>query len=133
MDNPTPLTPSAPEAEAEQLSPGARRTALVSLSLLVIAVWAGLGVRFGFSRSAIAVLVFLGMVWFGSRQIRSMVSVPPEPELADVSDYGLKYVCTMCGLELKVEVAARDKPPTHCMEPMKLERTGGKPPLRPVD
>jgi hypothetical protein len=54
-----------------------------------------------------------------------MVSIPPEPELADVSDYGLRYVCTMCGLELKVEKAAHDKPPSHCMEPMTLVDRGG--------
>ena len=40
--------------------------------------------------------------------------------MADVAKYELRYVCTMCGLELKVEKAARDKAPTHCMEPMVL-------------
>jgi hypothetical protein len=100
---------------------------------LVVAVTIGLGFAFGFLRATIAVLIFLGIFVFGARQIRSMVSIPPEPELADVSDYGLKYVCRMCGLELKVEVAAKDKAPTHCMEPMELVRTGGKPPLRSID
>ncbi|MGH2754059.1 MAG: hypothetical protein ACRDLB_06455 [Actinomycetota bacterium] len=92
-----------------------------------------LGLPFGFLRATIAVALFLAITIFGSRQIRSMVSIPPEPDVTDVSDYGLKYVCEMCGLELKVEVAAKDRAPTHCMEPMKLVRTGGKPPLRPVD
>jgi hypothetical protein len=69
---------------------------------------------------------------FGARYIHSVVSAPPEPEIADVSEYGLKYVCTMCGLELKIEVAAKDKAPSHCMEPMVLVRSGGKPPLRPI-
>jgi hypothetical protein len=31
-----------------------------------------------------------------------------------------------------VEKAARDKAPSHCMEPMVLLREGGRPPLRPV-
>ena len=102
------------------------------IGLFLVAVVA-LGPMFGFVRSAIAVLMFAAIAIFGGRQLRSMGDAPPDPELADVSEYGLKYVCTMCGLELKVEVAARDKPPSHCMEPMTLVRTGGKPPLRPVN
>jgi hypothetical protein len=39
----------------------------------------------------------------------------------------------MCGLELKVEIAAKDRAPSHCMEPMVLVRTGGKPPLTTVE
>src|SRR6266511_3055574 len=104
------------------------RAIAVLLSLALVAV-GGLGYFFGFLRAAIAVAAFAVLFSFGLRQIRSLANAPPEPELADVSDYGLKYVCSMCGLELKVEVAARDKAPTHCMEPMKLVRTGGRPPL----
>ena len=92
-----------------------------------------LGLQFGFLRAGIAVAIFFAIAIFGARQVQSMVSIPPEPEVTDVSEYGLKYVCEMCGLELKVEVAAKDRAPTHCMEPMKLVRTGGKPPLRPID
>lgn len=109
-----------------------RRGLGLPLIVAVLVVGIGLGIRFGYLRAGIAVLMFLAIAVFGSRQIRSMLSIPPEPEIADVSDYGLKYVCTMCGLELKIEKAAKDKAPTHCMEPMVLVRTGGKPPLRPV-
>ncbi len=91
-----------------------------------------LGPAFGFVRAAVAVAMFCGIVLLGTRYMQTIVAAPPEPDLADVSDYGLKYVCTMCGLELKLETAARDKPPSHCMEPMALVREGGKPPLRPV-
>jgi hypothetical protein len=87
---------------------------------------------FGVVRTLIAVAMGLLILVMGVKYMHSAVSSPPEPELADVSDYGLKYVCTMCGLELKVEIAAKDKAPSHCMEPMVLVRTGGKPPLRPV-
>lgn len=87
----------------------------------------GLGTMFGFVRAAIAVAMFAVLTTFGFRQARSMMQAPPEPELADVSDYGLRYVCSMCGLELKVEVAAKDRAPTHCMEPMVLVRSGGGP------
>ena len=100
---------------------------------LALLAFVALGPLFGWVRSGIAVAMFFGILIFGARQVRSMVKAPPEPEVADVSEYGLRYECTMCGLELKVEVAARDRAPTHCMEPMELVRTGGKPPLRPVD
>lgn len=75
------------------------------------------------------IILAILVVW-----LRSVVSAPPpDPEASDVSDYGLKYVCTMCGLELRVEKAAKEKAPTHCMEPMVLIRDpSGSPPLRGV-
>lgn len=91
-----------------------------------------LGIPFGFLRAAVAVAMFVVILVIGARYVGTVVTVPPEPEVSDVRDYGLRYVCTMCGLELKVEKAARDKAPTHCMEPMVLTREGGRPPLRPV-
>ena len=54
-------------------------------------------------------------------------------ETEDVSEEGLRYVCRMCGLELKVETATTDRAPTHCREKMELINVGGSPPpLRPV-
>ena len=87
---------------------------------------------FGVIRTVLALGMGLLILAFGVRYVQSIGSAPPEPELADVSEYELRYVCTMCGLELKVEVAAKDRAPSHCMEPMVLVRAGGKPPLRPV-
>lgn len=92
-----------------------------------------LGPIFGWLRAFVAVLMFGAIALYGSRQVRSIMLAPPEPELADVREYGLRYVCNMCGLELKVEVAAKDRPPSHCMEPMELVQIGGPPPLRSVD
>lgn len=103
---------------------------MIGLALLAVVA---LGPTFGFLRAAIAVAMFLVMAIFGTRQVRSMLKAPPEPELADVSEYGLKYVCAMCGLELRVEVAAKDRAPTHCMEPMELVRTEGSPPARTLE
>jgi hypothetical protein len=91
-----------------------------------------LGEVYGYLRAVVAVLLFLAIAYWGLRSTYSAVSYEPDPETADVSEYGLKYVCTMCGLELKVEVAAKDNAPKHCGEPMKLVRAGGKPPLRSV-
>jgi hypothetical protein len=105
---------------------------VIPLAVVIVAI-AALGPIFGFLRTIVAVAMFFGIFTFGTRQVRSMFKAPPEPELADVSEYGLKYVCTMCGLELKVEVAAKDRAPTHCMEPMVLIRTGGIPPLTTVE
>lgn len=91
-----------------------------------------LGWAYGFWRAVLGVAMFAGILLFGWSYWRNVGLAPPEPELADVSEFGLKYVCTMCGLELKVEVAAKDRPPRHCTEEMELVRTGGRPPLRPI-
>jgi hypothetical protein len=102
--------------------------------LLAVAVVVGVVLLspFGALRTLVALAMGAAILLFGVKYVHSVVTAPPDPEIADVSGYGLKYVCTMCGLELKVEVAAKDRAPSHCMEPMVLVRTGGKPPLRPV-
>ena len=91
-----------------------------------------LGSFFGYIRAAVAVAMFFAIAVFGTRYLRFMVIAPPEPEITDVSRFGLKYVCQVCGLELRVEKAAKDRPPSHCAEPMVLTREDGKPPLHPV-
>lgn len=111
-------------------SRGGRLKALIAVVVIVALV--ALGELYGYIRGVVGVAMFVGILVFGTRYIQQMGMAPPDAEISDVSDYGLKYVCTMCGLELKVEKAARDKAPTHCMEPMVLVREGGKPPLRPV-
>jgi hypothetical protein len=90
------------------------------------------GTLYGYWRAAVGIVLFVAIVYWGLRASYSAVSYEPEPEATDVSEFGLKYVCTMCGLELKVEVAAQDKAPKHCGEPMQLVRSGGKPPLHSV-
>jgi hypothetical protein len=102
------------------------------LALVALVAVVAFGIPFGFVRAAVAVAMFTVIFVVGTRYVGNAVTMLPEPEVTDVADYGLKYVCTMCGLELKVEKAARDKAPTHCTEPMVLVREGGRPPLRPV-
>jgi hypothetical protein len=104
----------------------------VAIAAAVAVIFAVLGHFYGYFRAAIGIAMFVAIAYVGIRWVYSAVSSQPEPEPTDVSDYGLKYVCRMCGLELKVEVAAKDTAPRHCMEPMELVRTGGKPPLHPV-
>jgi hypothetical protein len=94
-----------------------------AIGLLVL-----LGEYFGYLRAAIGALMFYGIFIVGVRYMQFLVAAPPDPEVTNVSDYGLRYVCTMCGLELRVEVAAKDRAPTHCMEPMVLVRDGGRTP-----
>ena len=90
----------------------------LALGLLVL-----LGELFGYVRALVGVVLFYLVFVVSVRYMNFLVSAPPDPEVTDVSEYGLKYVCTMCGLELKLEVAAKDRAPSHCMEPMVLVRT----------
>ena len=106
------------------------RALLVLPPLVAVAI---LTPSYGLLRSAIGVALFVAVLAFGFKYWRDVGLIPPEPEAEDVSDYGLKYVCTVCGLELKIERASQDKAPTHCGEKMELVRSGGKPPLKPVD
>ena len=101
--------------------------------LLVSAVLvAVLGSQFGYLRAAIALAMAWGILYVGLSYFGSAGEVPPDPEVEDVSDGSLRYVCTMCGLELKIEVAASDRAPSHCREKMVLVQGGGRPPLKPV-
>jgi hypothetical protein len=102
------------------------------LVLLAAAAVGVLGYFYGYLRAVVGVAMFCAVALCGVRFVRQMVVAPPEPEPEDVSGYGLKYVCEVCGLELKVEKASKDPAPRHCGEAMRLVRQGGKPPLRPV-
>jgi hypothetical protein len=87
---------------------------------------------FGFFRSIVAVLMFAGIWGLGMSYFRNVAPVDPD-RVEDVRSQDLKYVCTLCGLEMKVEWDAVDKPPPrHCREPMKLMTEDGSPPLRSV-
>ena len=109
---------------------GALRAA-AALALLVAGVM--LGIAFGYVRALLAV-IFAGFVlWLGTSYFKAAGEVPPEPEAEDVSSSALKYVCPVCGLELRVEVATTDRAPRHCREAMVLVREGSEPPpLRPL-
>ena len=91
-----------------------------------------LGRPFGYVRAAVGLSMAAAILYVGLSYFRSAGEVPPDPEVEDVSDGSLRYVCTMCGLELKVEVAASDRAPSHCREKMVLVEGRGRPPLKPV-
>jgi hypothetical protein len=111
-----------------QSSSGLKILALAGVLVLFLLA----GHFYGYPRALVAAVMFGLILAWGLRKLVKISNSPPEPELTDVKEYGLRYVCTVCGLELKVEVAARDKAPTHCGEAMVLTRDDGRPPLRPV-
>ncbi|HEV2754290.1 MAG TPA: hypothetical protein VG318_00745 [Actinomycetota bacterium] len=100
--------------------------------LVLLVVIALLGRSFGYLRAAVAVAMFFAILYVGFSYFRSAGEVPPDDDVEDVGDESLRYVCTMCGLELKVEVAASDRAPSHCREKMVLVQGRRPPPLRPV-
>ena len=74
--------------------------------------------------SAIFVVAF---TWIGIGYFKQITTPPPpEPEPVRV-DPGLHlaYVCEMCGLELAVVKAAKERAPKHCGEAMILIRSNG--------
>lgn len=113
-----------------QASP--HRLSRAVLLLAALALFLVAGHWYGYLRASVALVMFGLILAWGIRKLVKISNSPPEPELTDVKDFGLRYVCSVCGLELKVEVAARDKAPTHCGEAMVLTREGGRPPLRTV-
>ncbi|MDQ3954702.1 MAG: hypothetical protein M3285_04030 [Actinomycetota bacterium] len=121
-------TAARPRNEEE----AARRTRLGAYLVVAAVAVVILGELYGYVRAVFGVAMFTAIALVGTRFVRQMVIAPPEPEATDVSGYGLKYICEICGLELRVERAAKESAPRHCTEPMTLVTEGGKPPLRPV-
>lgn len=79
-------------------------------------------------RVVVAVAMAAIVLVIGVRRVARYRAIPPDEEIP-VGNHEVAYVCTMCGLELKAEGTVRDKPPTHCREPMDLVGEG-RPPLR---
>lgn len=90
---------------------------LATATGLLLAV---LGYFYGFGRAAIAIGIAAVITYLGFSYFSAAGSVPPDVETEDVSEEGLRYVCRMCGLDLKVETATTDRAPTHCREKMEL-------------
>ena len=110
-----------------------RPPARLILYLVVGAVFvAGVGPFFGFWRATIAFLVAAPVLAIGIGYFRSAGASMPDVEPAPVEEVDQRYVCTVCGLELKILVATNDKAPTHCREKMELVTASGTPPLKSV-
>jgi hypothetical protein len=78
----------------------------------------------GPGRILIAAGMALAIAWLGIGYFRQLTNPPPpDPQPVEVDPrLRLAYVCEMCGLELAVVMAAKDKAPKHCGEPMILVR-----------
>jgi hypothetical protein len=96
--------------------------------LLVALLYVPLGIGFGFVRAAVGLGLALLTLWLGVSYFRAAGEVPPEAE-PERTGGDSKYVCKVCGLELRVEIATTDRAPTHCREPMVLVTNSG---LRPI-
>ena len=110
-----------------------RRTRRVLPLILFGAVFVGgLGPFFGFWRAVVGFLIAATILTLGIGYFRSAGQSQPETTPEEVGATDLRYVCSVCGLELKVVVATNDKAPSHCREKMELVTVAGKPPLKPV-
>jgi hypothetical protein len=69
------------------------------------------------------VMMFL-VIWFaGTGMIRSMTTpLPPPPPEGELRKVNVRYRCSVCGVEVKMTLAAESDPPPprHCMEDMDL-------------
>ena len=73
-------------------------------------VWVGLGPVLGW-------LIFR----FGLNMLRSLgTALPGPPPSGELRRVNLRYRCSLCGVELKMTLAANEVPeaPRHCMEDM---------------
>jgi len=74
---------------------------------------------------AIAVAVVAGVliIRVGIAMLRSMgTPLPPPPPPGEMRRVNLRYRCSICGVELKMTLAADEEPeaPRHCQEDMDL-------------
>lgn len=78
----------------------------------------------GLWRVLIALAIGVGIAAFGIGFFRQFANAPPaEDSPAEVpAEYGLVYVCEVCGLELSVVKVAKEAAPKHCGEEMTLIR-----------
>ena len=70
-----------------------------------------------------AVVIFFVLWRVGVGLLRSMSEpLPPPPPPGEMRRVSVRYRCSVCGLELKMTLAAEEEPdpPRHCMEEMDL-------------
>lgn len=98
-------------------------TALIIGASLLLLLVSNAG---GVVRILVAMVMAVAIAWFGIGYFKQLGNPPPpEPEPVAIDPrWRLAYTCEMCGLELAVVVAAKDKAPKHCGEEMVLVRKG---------
>jgi len=85
-------------------------------------LWILSGKFASFGRFFVAVLMFIAIAWLGIGYFRQLGNPPPPDSPPDDVDPELRltFVCDMCGLELAIVKAAKERAPKHCGESMVL-------------
>lgn len=127
--------PTQLEADTKRAVVGASKLVLRIAILLVAGILVVAALVFlsssarGFVRFLIAAALGVAIAIGGIGFFRQFANPPPpEPPPSDVPpEYGLVYVCDICGLELSVLKAAKEIAPKHCGEAMALLQRGSAP------
>jgi hypothetical protein len=88
------------------------------------ALWYLSGAARGLWRVLVAAAIGVGIAAFGIGFFRQFANAPPAEEFPSEvpAEFGLVYVCEVCGLELSVIKVAKEGAPKHCGEEMTLIR-----------
>jgi DNA-directed RNA polymerase subunit RPC12/RpoP len=73
----------------------------------------------------IAVLIGLVILWLGIKALRVASAggrVPDTPEVEDVDELDVYFVCANCGTEFRVTRLGEAQVPRHCGEKMEVVR-----------
>lgn len=72
----------------------------------------------------IAVGIAAVILWFGLLGLRATSGAGPreKPEVEDVGEFDVFFVCAECGTEFHVTRLGELHVPRHCGEPMKVEQ-----------
>ena len=70
----------------------------------------------------VAVVAFAVIVRIGIFFLRALATPVPVPDPGELRRVNLKYLCTICGAEVKMTKAGEElpAPPRHCLEDMQL-------------
>ena len=98
--------------------------ALACLMGLATGIWFLAGRTGGISRFVLASAMSILIAWVGIGYFRQLTNPPPPDPVptAVPESVSLSYICEMCGLELAVVTASKERAPKHCGESMILIR-----------
>jgi hypothetical protein len=73
----------------------------------------------------VAVVIGLVILWLGIKALRIVSAggqVPEKPEVEDVDELDVYFVCALCGTEFRVTRLGEAQVPRHCGEKMEVVR-----------